>query len=66
MYLGVTINNTVSWDAHISNTCSKAANRALGFLILCARACVCCVWAGGVGGGGCVRVRACVCGGGGE
>ena len=30
-YLGVTINNTVSWDNHISNTCSKA-NRALGFL----------------------------------
>ena len=23
-YLGVTINNTVSWDDHISNTCSKA------------------------------------------
>ena len=22
-YLGVTINNTVSWDDHISNTCSK-------------------------------------------
>ena len=32
-YLGVTINNTVSWDDHISNTCSKA-NRALGFLRL--------------------------------
>ena len=31
LYLGVTINNTVSWDNHISNTCSKA-NRALGFL----------------------------------
>ena len=30
-YLGITINNTVSWDDHISNTCSKA-NRALGFL----------------------------------
>ena len=30
-YLGVTINNTVSWDDHISNTCSKA-NRALVFL----------------------------------
>ena len=30
-YLGVTISNTVSWDDHISNTCSKA-NRALGFL----------------------------------
>ena len=30
-YLGVTINNTVSWVDHISNTCSKA-NRALGFL----------------------------------
>ena len=30
-YLGVIINNTVSWDDHISNTCSKA-NRALGFL----------------------------------
>ena len=30
-YLGVTINNTVSWDDHISNTCSKA-NRALSFL----------------------------------
>jgi len=30
-YLGITINNTVSWDNHISNTCSKA-NRALGFL----------------------------------
>ena len=30
-YLGVTINNTVSWDDHISNTCSKA-DRVLGFL----------------------------------
>ena len=30
-YLGVTINNAVSWDNHISNTCSKA-NRAQGFL----------------------------------
>ena len=30
-YLGITINNTVSWDDHISNTCSKA-NRVLGFL----------------------------------
>ena len=30
-YLGVTINNIVSWDSHISNTCSKA-NRVLGFL----------------------------------
>ena len=30
-YLVVTINNTVSWDDHISNTCSKA-NRAQGFL----------------------------------
>ena len=30
-YLGVTINNTVSWDDLISNTCSKA-NRVLGFL----------------------------------
>ena len=30
-YLGLTINNTVSWDDLISNTCSKA-NRALGFL----------------------------------
>ena len=27
-YLGITINNTVSWDNHISNTCSKA-NRVL-------------------------------------
>ena len=30
-YLVVTINNTVSWDDHISNTCSKV-NRALVFL----------------------------------
>ena len=31
-YLGVTINNTVSSDDYISNTCSKA-NRVLGFLL---------------------------------
>ena len=30
-YLVVTINNTVSWDDHISNTCSKA-DKVLGFL----------------------------------
>ena len=30
-YLGVTINNTVSWDDHINNTFSKA-NRVPGFL----------------------------------
>ena len=29
-YLGITINNTVSWDDSISNTCSKA-NSVLGF-----------------------------------